>query len=245
MKSSSDRRIIPAAEVESDQVLDYKLSDLSDPGFNPQKPRAKSKAPAEPQLTAAALEKIQKEAYDEAYEQGRKEGFEFGHNEAREQSRQDFQEKLKAFESILGVFEKPFNDLDDQVESEIVELVISMVKQLVRREIKMDPGHIVGVVREALAVLPVAARDISVLLNPADAELIREAYSLSDREEKWSIVEEPTMASGGCKIQAQDSCVDATLESRLDAMIAPLLSDERHSANASADNTATDGQSDE
>ena len=231
MKNLSDRRIIPAAEVRSETVLDYTPSDLSDPNFQPGKPRPKPKAKEkESQLTAAALEQIQKQAYEEAYEQGRKEGFEFGHKEAIEQSREKFQEKLAALDSILSVFEKPFNDLDDQVETEIVELVTSMVRQLVRREIKMDPAQIVGVVREAIAVLPVSARNIELILNPADAELVREAYSLGDREEKWRIVEEPTLARGGCRIQADDSTVDATLESRLEALIAPLINEERKQA---------------
>jgi flagellar assembly protein FliH len=230
VKNSSDRRIIPAAEVQSETIIDFTPGDFKDPSYNQANNRPKPKPrQQEPQLTAADLEKIQKEAYDEAYEQGRKEGFEFGHKEAQEQFREKFSEKLKSIENIIKVFEKPFDDLDEQVEQEITSLIISMVKQLVRREIRMEPSHVIGVVREALAILPVASRDISVMLNPADAELIREAYSLGDREESWRIVEQPTLARGGCRIQAQDSVVDATLESRLDAMIAPLLNDERSS----------------
>jgi len=44
-----------------------------------------------------------------------------------------------------------------------------MVRQLIRREVKLDPGQIVGVVREALGILPISARNIRVVLHPEDA----------------------------------------------------------------------------
>ncbi len=183
--------------------------------------------PRTQQMTAAELEKLQQQAREEAYEEGRKEGFEFGHNEALEQYRQQFEERLAAFDRILESFHKPFENLDEQVENEIVELVISMVKQLVRREIKMDPAHVVGVVREAMSALPVASQDITLILHPDDAEIIRDVFSLKEKELGWRIVEDPVLNRGGCRITSGDSQIDATLESRLDALIAPLLSDER------------------
>ncbi len=183
--------------------------------------------PRPPQMTAADLEKLQEQARQEAYEEGRKEGFEFGHNEALEQFRQQFEDRLAAFDRILESFQKPFENLDEQVENEIVELVISMVKQLVRREMKIDPNHVVGVVREAISVLPVSNQDITLMLHPEDAEIIREVFSLNNKEQTWRIIEDPVLKRGGCRVKSGDSQVDATLESRLDALIAPLLSDER------------------
>lgn len=224
MKNSSNPNIIRSSETEG--VSNFEFRDLST-GNVQQKPKVKSR---QPQLTAAALEQIQEQARQEAREQGRKEGFEFGHKEALEQYRHQFEEKLQLLDRFLKTFEKPFNDLDDQVETEIVDLVISMVKQLVRREVKMDPSHIVGVVREAMSVLPVSSREVTLVLNPADAELIREAFSLAEKEQTWKIAEDPVLNRGGCKVISEDSQVDATLESRLDALIAPLLSDERTQA---------------
>jgi len=129
----------------------------------------------------------------------------------------------------------PFENLDDQVEQEVVELVISMVRQLIRREIKMDPSHVAGVVREALSALPVANREVTLVLNPEDAKVIREVFTISEKEQGWKIVEDPVLDRGGCKVMANDSQIDATLESRLDALIAPLLSDERIQASDGKD----------
>lgn len=177
--------------------------------------------------TAAELEALQLRARAEGFEQGRREGQEYGHREGLEEGRTALLEQLNRFELLLEALNRPFEQMDDQVEREIVTLVISMVRQLVRREVKMDPGHIVGVVREALGVLPVAARGIRLVLHPEDAALIRDIYALGETEQKWQIVEDPVIQRGGCRVLTDTSRVDATLESRLNVLIAPLLAGER------------------
>lgn len=178
-------------------------------------------------LTAAQLDAIQKAAQAEGFEQGRKEGQAYGHREGLEEGRARIAARLDALDRVLGALDRPFEQLDQQVENEIVTLVISMVRQLIRREVKLDPGQIVGVVREALQVLPVSARNIRVVLHPEDAELVREAYTLGDHEQQWQIVEDPVIQRGGCRIHTDSSQIDATLDSRLSSLIAPLLAGER------------------
>ncbi len=178
-------------------------------------------------LTADQLEQLQKDAYQEGFEQGRQAGFEYGHKEALVQGRQRLKEQVECFEALLTTLDTPLKQLDDQVERELIELVISMVRQLVRREVRTDPGQVIGVVRESLAILPVSSRNIRVLLNPEDASMVREIYELSENELGWKIVEDPVLAQGGCRIVTDSSQVDATLESRLAALIAPLLGGER------------------
>ncbi len=178
-------------------------------------------------LTAEQLEQLQKQAYEEGYEQGRKEGFKFGHQEALEAGRKLMQDRVAQFDALLEMLDQPLKALDDQVERELVDLVIATVRQLVRREVRTDPGQIIGVVREALSILPVSARQIRVVLHPDDAELVRQVYDMGDKELGWQIIEDPVLQRGGCRVVTDTSQVDATLESRLAALIAPLLGDQR------------------
>lgn len=179
-------------------------------------------------VTAADLEALQKAAYEEGYEQGREAGQRYGHQEALEEGRKAVAERLAVLDGLLHGLQRPFERLDDEVEQQLVTLVISMVRQLVRREVKMDPGQIIGVVREALAALPVAARNVRVILHPEDAELVREVYKLGESDQQWNIVEDPTLQRGGCRVTTDNSQVDATLESRIGALVAPLLAAERN-----------------
>lgn len=183
--------------------------------------------PSGTMLTAEQLEALQKQAYDEGYEQGRQKGFKYGHKEALAEGRERINTLVNQVEALMETLQFPMKQLDDQVEHELVELINSMVRQLVRREMRNDPGQIIGVVREALAILPVGSRSVTVLLHPDDAALVREIYDMSDREQGWRIVDDPVMARGGCKVVTETSQVDASLESRLTALIAPLLGSER------------------
>lgn len=177
--------------------------------------------------TAQELEKLQKTAYEEGYAEGRKAGFEFGHKEGLEQSRKDLQGYTDQLDRLLKTFEHPLRELDSQVERELLSLVIAIVRQLVRREVKSDPNLIIGVVREALSILPVNSRNVRLLVHPEDAELIREIYALGDNEVGWQLVEDPVITRGGCKVVTDTSQIDATLDSRLASLIAPLLAGAR------------------
>ncbi|MES9934571.1 MAG: flagellar assembly protein FliH [Candidatus Sedimenticola sp. PURPLELP] len=201
---------------ESTEVRQWQPPDVGGKGgFSPGKPGKL--------LTADQLQQLQKQAYNEGYEQGRKAGFEFGHKEALAEGR----EQIKQLDELMEALNTPLRQLDEQVESELVELVISMVRQLVRREVRADPGQIVGVVRDAVAILPVSSRDVRLVVNPDDAQMVREVYEVSEQELGWKIVEDPLIARGGCRVMTATSQVDATLESRLNALVAPILSGER------------------
>ncbi len=182
--------------------------------------------PAPP--TAEELEAIRRQAWEEGYEQGRKEGFDFGHKEALEEGRDKTRQRTEQLDRLIATLDVPLKELDDQVEHELITLVISMVKQLVRREIRLHPDQIIGVIREALGILPVAARGVRVVLHPEDATLVRETYELHDNGLNWKIEEDPMLQRGGCRIVSETSQIDATLESRIANLIAPLIGEQRN-----------------
>jgi flagellar assembly protein FliH len=184
-------------------------------------------ARSQPLMTAAQLDEMQRAAQAEGFEEGRREGLAFGHKEGLEQGRDELRRRVAALDGLIATLERPFEELDRQVEDEIVALVINMVRQLMRREVRLDPAQIVGVVREALGVLPVSSRNIRVILHPDDAALVREAYAIGDHDQKWQVVEDPVIQRGGCRVTTETSQVDATLDSRLSSLIAPLLAGER------------------
>ena len=170
-------------------------------------------------LTAAETDAIQRRAQAEGYAVGRLEGLEAGRQEARESAGR--------LALVLESLSRPFAALDAAVEQELVALAIALARQLVRRELKADPGQIVGIVRDALQALPVAARDIKVHLNPEDARLVREHLPAVDQDRAWTLVEDPLLTRGGARVATASSQVDARLETRLGALVAELLGSAR------------------
>ncbi|GMQ88690.1 MAG: hypothetical protein BMS9Abin09_0122 [Gammaproteobacteria bacterium] len=178
-------------------------------------------------VTARQLEEIQEQAHLEGYQRGLQEGRETGREELMKHARQ--------LEQILKMLDKPLEDLDDSVEQQLAQLAMLVARQLVRRELKTDPQQVVGVVRDALAVLPVAARDVQLALHPEDAGIVREALSLHDGDQAIRIVEDPVQSRGGCRVVTRTSQIDATVETRLNSVIADVLGGQRHTDSPEAD----------
>jgi len=170
-------------------------------------------------MTASRLQELQQAAWDEAYEKGRNAG---------EQAGQALvSERVDRLEQLLLALGEPFERLDAELEEQLVELCTLIVKQLFRRELRLDPTHIVGVVRESVKLLPAASRDVRVQLHPDDADLIRESLADTDGDRSWSIVEDPLMGKGGCRIATENSAVDAEAETRLNVLLSSIVGDER------------------
>ena len=181
-----------------------------------------SPAAAQKMATVGGLADLQAEAHKEAFEQGLAEGREAGRAEVRAQ-----------VDRLAGMFydlARPFEVLDAEVERELLTLAMALARQIVRRELKADPTQIIGIIREAIAVLPVAAREVRVHLHPEDAAVVREHLAPTENERAWAIVEDPVMARGGCQITSATSRIDARLESRVGAILSELLGNERHAA---------------
>lgn len=172
--------------------------------------------------TVSGLADLQAEAYKEAFDQGLAEGREAGRGEVRAQ-----------VEKLAGMFydlAKPFELLDAEVERELLTLAMALARQIVRRELKTDPTQIIGIIRDAIAALPVAAREVRVHLHPEDAAVVRQNLAPTESERAWAIVEDPVMARGGCQITTATSRIDARLETRLAAILSELMGTERQAS---------------
>jgi flagellar assembly protein FliH len=179
---------------------------------------------AQQKPTVSGLADLQEEAYKEAFEQGLAEGREAGRAQVRAQ-----------VEQLAGMFydlAKPFEELDAEVERELLSLAMALARQIVRRELKADPTQIIGIIREAIAALPVAARDVRVHLHPEDAAVVRQNLAPTENERAWGIIEDPVMARGGCQITTATSRIDARLETRLGAIVSELMGTERQASSS-------------
>ena len=84
-------------------------------------------------------------------------------------------------------------------------------------------------------MLPLASREVRVFVHPADAVVIRERLSSASGERAWTLVDDPVMARGGCRVSSEYSSIDARLESRIATVISTVLGDEREAERSGAD----------
>jgi len=173
----------------------------------------------EKQAFLAQLEKAKQQGYDEGFRKGQQEGFAAG----QEQVDQTVESLVNIMHSLVN----PIAQMEDRVEKELVNLALLIAKQIIRRELKTDPGQVVAVVREALSIIPSASQNVKVRLNPADADMVRQIIPSNAGERRWEVVEDPVLSQGSCLVETDSAQVDATFESRIAAIAAELLGSER------------------
>jgi len=174
-------------------------------------------------MTAEQIERIQNQAYKEAYEAG----FSKGHEEGMASGKNEIARNGQLLDDLLQSLSQPFENLDEDITQQLVSLSVAIARQLVRRELKVDATQIVGVVQEAVAVLPVGSRNVKVCLHPDDVRVMRETLVKMETGRSWELVDDPGLSRGDCRILTETSRIDATLEKRLVAIASRLLGGER------------------
>lgn len=172
-----------------------------------------------------------------AQQQAEARGYQAGLERAQAESRVHsaaLEERVQRLDAVLSLMSGPLESLDAEVERELIELALAVGKQLARRELRAEPTQIIAIVRESLAQLPLAAREVRVHLHPEDAQTVRERLAAGAGERAWSLIEDPTLTRGGCLVQSEASRIDARLESRVAAIAASALGEERATERSAA-----------
>lgn len=191
-------------------------------------PLAEDEALQEPgprPYTVEQLEQIREEAYNEGFATGEKDGFHSGQLKGQQEARVKLDTRLDELEQVMLQLLEPMREQDDQIEDMLLKLVETMVREVIQRELQIDSSQITTVLRGALKALPMGAENIRIYLNPADfdaAKALRERH-----EEKWRLLEDDQLLPGGCRIETEQSQLDATLETRLQQITTQLFEQQR------------------
>lgn len=150
--------------------------------------------------TAVEVEKI--------HEQARQEGYSAGYEEGTARGRLEAMRLANLVENL----EQALAHLDAEVADELLTLSVEIARLMVRRDLAHRPEGIVDIVREALTQAPHSHALIH--LHPADAVLVRNYLGDQPGHPGHRIVEDEGVTSGGCRIEAGGTQIDATLQTR-------------------------------
>src|SRR6185437_11815139 len=182
--------------------------------------------PLDERKAKAAAEAIARVARDQAEARG----YDAGIAKAKIETDKRIAEldaRLQRLDSILQLLARPLQELDADVEKMLLQLTLTVGKQLARRELRIDPAQVIAIIRESLGQLPIAAREVRVHLHPEDAATVRDRLAAPATERAWAIIEDPTLSRGGCIVRSETSQIDARLESRVHAIMTSTLGEER------------------
>src|SRR4051812_45309094 len=126
-----------------------------------------------PGVNVMHLEAVERDAWEQGLAAGHVEGVKRGEAEFARRLN-ELNVKHAALEAILSTLSKPLEQLDTSIEQELSKLTLIIAKHLVRRELRLDPAQIIGIIRHTVSLLPLSSREMKVHLHPEDAAVVRE-----------------------------------------------------------------------
>jgi flagellar assembly protein FliH len=148
-------------------------------------------------------------------EAGRAEGLRLAHEEARRDVQARFDEIARPVDAVLARLEAYRAEVEIAQRRDVVDLVARVARQVIRAELALQPGQILALVDETLATLPPAPDGVEVYLHPQELERVRELDP--ERAARWTLIADPRLDLGECRVKAGDREADAGCRQRLAA----------------------------
>ncbi|MGQ7262328.1 flagellar assembly protein FliH [Vreelandella sp. V005] len=167
-------------------------------------------------------QQAEEEGYKAGFQRGYEEGMEKGLAEAAEQTQAALQEEIRSTVTPLKSLAKQFSDalerIDETIAHDLVELALATGKQLASNALQETPEQILEIVRELLHTEPPLVGQQRLWLNPNDHTLVEEHLGNELRAANWKLQPDDQLARGGCRVTSAQGEIDATFESRWQAI---------------------------
>ncbi|NRA57932.1 MAG: hypothetical protein HRU13_07415 [Phycisphaerales bacterium] len=201
------RSIVERAEAEAQQMI------------------ANAQAERE-RLIGDATERGYADGLAKGLEEGRKQGHEQGQAEAIAAERDILEALQGAWTEALASFEKLRGQLQLEAERGVLELALKLGERVAKRAIEYDDQ---AAARQLVAAieLAMAPSRLRVKVSPEGAAAVRAALPRIAEKMHDSpsvvVVEDPSLSHGSVVIDADETSVDATIETQIARIIEALL----------------------
>lgn len=166
-----------------------------------------------------------------AHAEGHAAGHALGREEGERAGREIWQNEAARLTRLLGALAEPLAEREAEIEIALLNLVIEISRALLQHELKSAEATVLAVVRQAIATLPKGAEQVSLLLHPAEHELLLKL----PQKLPLAIEADPGISRGGCRIESRDSSIDFTSEYRFRELVRSLLGRELSAAQSFID----------
>jgi flagellar biosynthesis/type III secretory pathway protein FliH len=141
------------------------------------------------------------EGFEIGLQEGRERGYAEGFDAGRKAADLQFADHLRRLETVVQRLGEPMRSLERPVEEAVISLALEVARWVIGSEISGSRDYLVRLIRDAVAKVPIDVGTPMIVLNPADAELVRAAAP--DLENNGiALILDDTMEPGGCRVIA-------------------------------------------
>ncbi|MBA2779528.1 flagellar assembly protein FliH [Billgrantia kenyensis] len=223
---SSAERHAPWRRWQMDELESERQRSSSPAALDPAD-EARRRAQFQRQAELKALrEKVMQEAREEGhragFEAGRQEGHAQGLLEGREEARQELEQQIHALAAPLQPLAEQFTAalemLDEEIANDLVELALATGHQLAGEALKARPKQVLELVQALMHTEPPLVGQQRLWLHPKDHKLVEEHLGAELEAAGWKLQPDPLLTRGGCRVTSANGELDATWESRWQAV---------------------------
>ncbi|WP_426175854.1 flagellar assembly protein FliH [Massilia sp. TWR1-2-2] len=186
--------------------------------------RPAAAAPVEPLMLLPSEEELAA-IREQARAAGHEEGQGAGYADGLAIGRSEAARELEHLQAIALEFSGALAAADETIAADVLDLALHLAKGMLRSALEIKPELVIPVVREAIEYLPVVQQPAVLMLNPADMPIVREAIGEELDKGGWRVVQDASIARGGCKVDTATNQIDAQLATRWERMTHALGKD--------------------
>ncbi len=212
----SDEMLTSGPVIPKEQLTAFQRWELA--SFDSEPRRSKAESVASQRLSPAEeMRKIQKQAYDEGHANGHNAGFTAGLQQAQRDTVQ--------LQTLMQNLQIALNQVDQQLAQSLLDLSLEIAHKMTQEALQIKPEAILKIVSAAIGSLPHFNQNAHLILNPADAELVRKEMGDQLAHSGWKIFSDAKIEPGGCRVETAHSHIDATNSARWRAIVESIGQD--------------------
>jgi len=173
-------------------------------------------------ISAKEVDQIKTKAHNEGYSAGYQEAYEKGLHEGQTAGMQLAEESMKvhiqAMENLAKNFIGEIDRAGKNTGQELLDLAISLAENILKTKLELDVSAILPIVEETIAHIPTVQQPANILLNPEDAATVKHIMGEALNSDGWKIISDAQLERGDCKIETAYNIVDASIETRWNAL---------------------------
>lgn len=176
------------------------------------------------------LEEARKAGYESGYECGHVEGTEAGHRAAHDESIQQFNQEhadiVADMGRVVAHIDSVKEDLAIAAEKDVLDFAVLLATKLTFEIGRSHHESVVENLERALRLVG-SKTDLTIRVHSGDLAAM-ETFAASvlkqvDAARAVNIVADDSVGRGGCMVESDRTCVDATLETQVDEMVSLLV----------------------
>ena len=192
--------------------------------------RFAAKLKAQADVENRAIETAEQTKVDAIHQSGFTEGFAQGHAQATMEAqrqmadyiRHEGQQAANHFAQLFGSAQQQISDAEQAIALGVLKLACEIARQVVRRELSVNPNAVLPIIRDSLAVLLSDGKTAVIRMHPLDLDILADDVRQEFSSLSLNLVTDATLTRGGCLAEAAGTVIDGTVEMRWHRSVASL-----------------------